>query len=98
MPRVCAARLELHHLGDPDAALDTVEGAFELIDDEADLIEALWDSLDDKDVPVTEPQRAELDRRIAGFERDRNKAFRGISLVPNSDSGAEGAVSCLRRR
>ena len=32
------------------------------------LIEALWESLDDKDVPVTEAQRAELDRRIAGFE------------------------------
>ena len=36
-----------------------------------DLIEALWESLDDKDVPVTEAQRAELDRRIAGFEQDR---------------------------
>ena len=35
-----------------------------------DLIEALWESLDDKDVLVTEAQRAELDRRIAGFEED----------------------------
>lgn len=35
-----------------------------------DLIEALWESLDDKNVPVTEAQRAELDRRIAGFEQD----------------------------
>ena len=35
-----------------------------------DLIEALWESLDDNDVPVTEAQRAELDRRIAGFEQD----------------------------
>ena len=39
-----------------------------------DLIEALWDSLGDKDVPVTEAQRAELDRRIAGFEQDREQS------------------------
>ena len=39
-----------------------------------DLIEALWESLDDKDVPVTEAQRAELDRRIAGFEQDREQS------------------------
>ena len=40
-----------------------------------DLIEALWDSLGDKDVPVTESQRAELDRRIAGFEQDREQSI-----------------------
>jgi putative addiction module component (TIGR02574 family) len=40
-----------------------------------DLIEALWESLDDKDVPVTEAQRAELDRRIAGFEQDREQSI-----------------------
>jgi putative addiction module component (TIGR02574 family) len=39
-----------------------------------DLIEALWESLDDKDVPVTEAQRAELDRRIAGLEQDREQS------------------------
>jgi putative addiction module component (TIGR02574 family) len=39
------------------------------------LIEALWESLDDKDVPVTEAQRAELDRRIAGFEQDREQSI-----------------------
>lgn len=38
-----------------------------------DLIEALWESLDDKDLPVTEAQRAELDRRIAGFEQEREQ-------------------------
>ena len=32
-----------------------------------DLIEALWESLDDNDVPVTEAQRAELDRRFWGM-------------------------------
>ena len=35
-----------------------------------DLIEALWESLDEKDVPVTDAQRAELDRMIAGFDQD----------------------------
>ena len=40
-----------------------------------DLIEALWESLDDKDVPVTEAQRAELDRRIAEFEQDREQSI-----------------------
>jgi predicted Zn-dependent protease with MMP-like domain len=42
MPRICVARLELHDLGDPDAALDTVESAFAFIDEEADLIEAIY--------------------------------------------------------
>jgi predicted Zn-dependent protease with MMP-like domain/thioredoxin-like negative regulator of GroEL len=42
MPRICIARLELHDLGDPDAALDTVEAAFEFIDEEADLVEAIY--------------------------------------------------------
>jgi putative addiction module component (TIGR02574 family) len=40
-----------------------------------DLIEALWGSLDDNDVPVTEAQRAELDRRIAGFEQDQEQSI-----------------------
>src|SRR5688572_6851842 len=42
MPRICVARLELHDLGDPDAALDTVDAAFAFIDEEADLIEAIY--------------------------------------------------------
>jgi len=41
MPRICAARIELRDLGDPERALDTVSGAFDFIDDEADLIEAV---------------------------------------------------------
>jgi putative addiction module component (TIGR02574 family) len=40
-----------------------------------DLIEALWESLDDKDVPVTDAQRAELDRRIAGFDQDQEQSI-----------------------
>ena len=42
MPRICVARLELQGLGDPDAALDTVQAAFPFIDEEADLIEAIY--------------------------------------------------------
>jgi putative addiction module component (TIGR02574 family) len=38
-----------------------------------DLIASLWESLDDKDLPVTDAQRAELDRRIAGFDQDREQ-------------------------
>jgi putative addiction module component (TIGR02574 family) len=40
-----------------------------------DLIESLWESLDDKDLPVTDAQRAELDRRIAGFDQDRQQSI-----------------------
>ncbi|MDQ3334643.1 MAG: metallopeptidase family protein [Myxococcota bacterium] len=42
MPRICIARLELHDIGDADAALDSVEAAFDFIDEEADLIEAIY--------------------------------------------------------
>ena len=42
MPRICVARLELHDIGDADAALDSVEAAFDFIDEEADLIEAIF--------------------------------------------------------
>jgi predicted Zn-dependent protease with MMP-like domain len=41
MPRICAARIELRDLGEPEQALETVDAAFEFIDDEADLIEAI---------------------------------------------------------
>jgi putative addiction module component (TIGR02574 family) len=40
-----------------------------------DLIESLWESLDDEDVPMTDAQRAELDQRIAGFDRDREHSI-----------------------
>jgi predicted Zn-dependent protease with MMP-like domain len=42
MPVICIARLELQALDDPDAALDTLTAAFDFIDDEADLIEAIY--------------------------------------------------------
>lgn len=41
MPRICIARLELHDLQDPEAALETLKEATEFIDEEADLIEAI---------------------------------------------------------
>ena len=34
------------------------------------LIAALWDSLDETQVPLTPAQEAELDRRLASLERD----------------------------
>ena len=34
------------------------------------LLARLWDSLDTTDVPFTEAQRAELDRRLDDLERD----------------------------
>ena len=42
MPRICIARLELRDLEDPDAALDTLATVFDFIDEEADLIEAIF--------------------------------------------------------
>lgn len=41
-PRINIARIELHALGDADAALDSVEAAFDFIDEESDLIEAIF--------------------------------------------------------
>ena len=40
-----------------------------------DLIESLWESLEDQDIPMTDFQRAELDRRIAGFDQDREHSI-----------------------
>jgi putative addiction module component (TIGR02574 family) len=37
-----------------------------------DLIERLWE---DEDLPLTEAQRAELDRRIEGFHQDREQSI-----------------------
>jgi putative addiction module component (TIGR02574 family) len=38
------------------------------------LIHALWDSLSDAETPLSDAQRAELDRRLAALERDRKDA------------------------
>ncbi|MBL9019916.1 MAG: metallopeptidase family protein [Myxococcales bacterium] len=42
MPRLCIARLELHGLGEPEAALATLAEVFDFIDEEADLVEAIY--------------------------------------------------------
>ena len=39
-------------------------------DERLRLLERLWDSLSDEDVPLTPPQRAELDRRLDELETD----------------------------
>jgi putative addiction module component (TIGR02574 family) len=36
-----------------------------------DLIESFRESMEDEDLPVADAQRAELDRRIAGFDQDQ---------------------------
>lgn len=40
-------------------------------DERLALIERLWDSLTDEEIPLTEAQRAELERRLARFEEDK---------------------------
>lgn len=42
MPRICMARIQLHGNGDPDAALEAVAEAFDFIDEEEDLLEAIY--------------------------------------------------------
>jgi putative addiction module component (TIGR02574 family) len=39
------------------------------------LIEQIWDSLEDEDVPVTEAQKVELDRRIDEMDRDGERGI-----------------------
>ncbi len=39
------------------------------------LIEQIWDSLQGEDVPVTEKQKAELDRRIEEMNRDGKRGI-----------------------
>ena len=36
-----------------------------------ELIEQLWDSLDDREIPLTAAQETELRRRLAAFEDER---------------------------
>ena len=37
------------------------------------LIEELWDSLSDEDVPLTDAQRVELDKRLDDLEKNPDK-------------------------
>ena len=44
------------------------------------LIEQLWDSLDENQIPLMESQRAELDRRLESLEEDRRNGITWASL------------------
>jgi len=44
------------------------------------LIEVLWDSLSDAETPLTEAQRAELERRLARFDEDKTGAVSWESI------------------
>ncbi len=44
------------------------------------LIHKLWDSLSDDEAPLTDAQRAELDRRLASFADDRAEAVSWAAL------------------
>jgi len=43
-------------------------------------ISQLWDSLEDGQLPLTTPQRAELDRRLATFDQDRREGITWAAL------------------
>ena len=47
------------------------------LDERMQLVEDLWDSIaaEQEALPITEAQRAELDRRLEAFERDRDPAL-----------------------
>ncbi len=44
------------------------------------IIEQLWDSLSEADLPLTSAQKAELERRLATFDDDRAQALTWGSL------------------
>jgi putative addiction module component (TIGR02574 family) len=44
-------------------------------DERLALIEQLWDSLDDDQVPLTPAQQAELERRLATLDHDRAQSM-----------------------
>lgn len=44
-------------------------------DERLDLLEQIWDSLEVEDVPLTDAQRAELDRRIEAMDRDGKRGI-----------------------
>jgi putative addiction module component (TIGR02574 family) len=44
------------------------------------LISQLWDSLDDDQLPLTAPQRAELDSRLATLDHDRQDGVTWAAL------------------
>lgn len=59
------------------------------VDQRMRLVEELWDSIaaDQDALPLTDEQRAELDRRLEAFEVDGE-----------ADRSAEGAIAEIRKR
>ena len=45
-----------------------------------ELIARLWDSLEQEELPLTGPQMAELDRRLASLENDRRNGVTWAAL------------------
>jgi putative addiction module component (TIGR02574 family) len=51
------------------------------------LLEQLWDSLSDEDVPLTEAQRRELDRRLDDLEREGPRGIPWDEVLERLESG-----------
>jgi putative addiction module component (TIGR02574 family) len=53
------------------------------LDERIKLVEDLWDSIaaDQKALPLTPAQRAELDRRLDAYELDKNTARRASEVL-----------------
>jgi len=52
------------------------------------LIERVWDSLSDDDVPLTDAQRRELDRRLDDLERMESRGIPWDEVLKRLESGA----------
>ena len=52
------------------------------------LLEELWDSLADADVPLTERQREELDRRLDALENEGPRGIPWNEVLDRLESGA----------
>ena len=53
------------------------------VEERINLVEDLWDSIaeDRKALPVTPEQRAELDRRLAAYEIDKNRGRQAADVL-----------------
>jgi predicted Zn-dependent protease with MMP-like domain/Flp pilus assembly protein TadD len=100
MPRVCIARLQLHDLGDPDRALETIETAFDFIDEEDDLIEAVMvrtealiavDDVDNARTSLAELSSSVIDDPHLALELGE------LSLAADDTSGAIKWVDIAKR-
>jgi putative addiction module component (TIGR02574 family) len=63
-------------MGHPAIDIDTLSP-----EERLDLLEKLWDSLEPSQIPVTEAQKRELDRRLDALDRDvaeRRGAWRSL--------------------